>query len=188
MTTSTTQITYIGDHADRMVADALFQDQNRPILRALLQALGEGAQLQEDQFFDLLISRGLNVATGEALNQWGRIVGSQRGGLSDDDYRKFIKARILGNLCEGTPDQLLAILALVSEPSQVRYFEHFPAGFRLQVLRDSPLSDLLARRIGRLMRLVKPAGVGMSLTEALTDSLLFSVEGRGFGSTFSRLL
>lgn len=184
----TTQLTYIGDHAERAVAAALAQDRFRPRLRALLEAMGEGAQTQEDQFFDLLVSRGLDMATGAALNQWGAIVGEQRGALGDDDYRRFIRARILANICEGTPDELLAIFALVTGPSDVRYFLHPPAGFRLQAARTAPLSDVVVRRVRRLMQSIKPAGVSMVLTESTPASMLFGVAGRGFGSTFSRVL
>lgn len=187
-TSSTTTLTYIGDHADRTLRDALAQDRCRPKLRALLEAVGEAVQIQEDQFFDLIVSRGLDIATGVSLEQWGRIVGESRGGLGNDDYRRIIEARILANLSQGTADELVAIFQVLTAPSTVRYFPHYPAGFRLQTLRGEPLGDLLARRIGRLMRSIKPAGVGMVLTEALTDSLLFSTPGQGFGSTFSRIL
>ena len=188
---STTQLTLIQDHPDRAVANALAQDrssQDSPRYVSLLEAMGEGVQLQEEQFFDLLVGRGLNLATGVSLEQWGAIVGEQRGGLNDEDYRRFIKARILANISEGTPDELLTVFALVTSPSQVRYFIHPPAGFRLQTIRNELLSDALVRRIVRLMVSIKPAGVAMVLTEALQDSILFGVAGRGFGSTFSRVL
>jgi len=188
VSTTTTQLTYIGDHATRAVGAALAQDRYRPRLRALIEAFGEVAQVQEDQFFDLLVSRGLDSATGAALDQWGGIVGEQRGALGNDDYRQFIRARILANISEGTPDELLTIFALVTAPSAVRYFLHPPAAFRLQAVRGAPMTDIVARRVGRLMRSIKPAGVAMSLTEALSDSMLFGVAGRGFGSTFSRVL
>lgn len=185
---STTQLTLIEDHPDRAVANALAQDRCSPRYKSLLEAMGEGVQTQEEQFFDLLVGRGLNLATGVSLEQWGAIVGEQRGGLNDGDYRRFIKARILANIAEGTPDELLTVWALVTSPSDVRYFIHPPAAFRLQAVRGELLSDALVRRIKRLMVSIKPAGVAMVLTEALSGSILFGVAGRGFGRTFSRVL
>lgn len=191
MSESTTQITLIEDHPDRAVANALAQDrcaEDSPRYVSLLAAMGEGVQLQEEQFFDLLVGRGLNLATGAALEQWGAIVGEARGGLTDDDYRRFIKARVLANTSDGTPDELLTIFALITSPSQVRYFIHPPAAFRLQTIRGELLSDDMVRRVVRMMRSVKPAGVAMVLTEAVPGSILFGVSGRGFGKTFSRVL
>ncbi len=188
MAESTTQLTLVGDHPDRAVANALAQDRCSPRYASLVAAMGEGVQLQEEQFFDLLVGRGLNLATGASLEQWGAIVGEERGGLNDDDYRRFIKARILANLSDGKPDELLTIFAIITAPSQVRYFIHPPAAFRLQATRDEALADAMVRRVGRMMRSVKPAGVAMVLTEALPGSILFGVAGRGFGKTFSRVL
>ena len=191
MSESTTQLTVIEDHPDRAVANALAQDRNpdrSPRYVSLLEAMGEGVQLQEEQFFDLLVGRGLNLASGAPLEQWGAIVGEARGGLNDDDYRRFIKARILANLSDGTPDELLTIFALITSPSQVRYFIHPPAAFRLQAVRGELLADDMVRRIVRMMQSVKPAGVAMVLTETLQNSILFGVSGRGFGKTFSRVL
>ena len=185
---STTQLVLITDHPERMLINSFSQDRCKPKFKALLQAIGEGVQLQEEQFFDLLLSRGLDEAIANSLVQWGRIVGEQQGGLNDDDYRRFIKARIAANISEGTIDELIGVFATVTSPSSIRYFEHFPAGFRLTAFRADLLSDSMRRRINRLMKSIKPGGVGMSLTEALTDSILFSTATRGFGSTFSRVI
>ena len=51
------------------------------------------------------------------------------------------------------------------EPGAVRYHDHFPAGFRLTVYRPAPMSAQLRGRVRRMMRAIKPAGVGMTLAE-----------------------
>ena len=163
---ATTQISYIPDHAARNVKRLLSQDWDKPRTCALVAALGDGAQELEDQLFALVIDRQLEVATGALLDQWGGIVGEKRGPLEDRDYRKFVQARIMANTCTGTVDEILAIWKLVTGESEVKYLPMYPAGYKLQCLRDRPMSRPVRRRVRRIMEDVKPAGVAMVLIEA----------------------
>jgi hypothetical protein len=165
---ASTGFVYIPDHAARNAARMLSQDRDKPRMIALAEALGQGAQTLEDVIFDLLVGRRLEAATGAALNAWGEVVGEKRGPLGDEDYRRFIRARILANTCKGTPDELIAVFRLVCEPViAVRWFLQAPASYTLQVVRPSFLSTTMRRRIRRIMEDVRPAGVGSELIEAI---------------------
>lgn len=171
-------ISYIPDHPERMVRRLLFQDRSAPRIRALARALGEGAQLQEDQSFDLLNGQLLHLSTGIQLDRWGAIVGETRGILGDVDYRRFIQARILVNVCKGTPDELIAIWKLVMDTETVRLtVPGAPAFYSLAAVRGSWLTAGLRRRVRRIMADCKPAGVAMELVEALVGPF-------GFDNTF----
>lgn len=163
-----TEIAYVPDHPDRMARRFLFQDRHQPRIRSLALALGEGAQRLEDESFDLLQGRLLHLATGAQLDRWGGVVGEPRGVLIDADYRRFIRARILVNVCKGTLDELIAIYRIVMDTEQVQaILPGAPAFFSLQAVRVRWLTEPLRRRVRRIMADCKPAGVAMELIEAL---------------------
>lgn len=184
-------VVYRPDLRARAVGFLLQQWQESPKLVALVESLATGAQHLEDQSFGLLVSTTFTAATGVALEQWGQLVGEVRGGLDDEDYRAFIESRILANNSTGTTDQLIEILQLSTAPSIVRHTNLFPACFQMEVLRTEPLSSLRAERVGRLMRLVKPAGICMLITEAAVGSFGFLDNPEALGldaGLFARVL
>ena len=183
-----TEISYIPDHPDRAVAALLWQYRRAPRIVALVRALVGAVQSVEDAAFDLLVSSTLTAASGVILDQWGKIVGEKRRGLEDDGYRRFVEARILANLSEGNPDQMIRIFEIIAGPGEVRYFSLYPAGFALAIQRASPLSDEIRARIRGLMQSVKPAGVGITLIEARADALQYDT-GPGYnGGSYSHII
>lgn len=174
------EIAYIPDHRERAVNALLSQYQHAPRIVALVRALAGAVQAIEDSAFDLLVSSTLTAASGDLLDQWGRIVGERRGGLDDADYRRFIEARILANRSGGTTDRLIRVFSIVAGPGEVRHFDLFPAGFALTIKRDAPLDDAIRRRVRALMESIKPAGVGLSLIEASPAAFQLD-SGPGFG-------
>ena len=167
-------VAYIPDHAERLNRRMLSQDREQPRLKALMMALGDGAQLLEDTAFDVLVGTRLELATGVNLDRWGELVGELRLGLTDGDYRRFIRARVLVNVCNGTPDELVTLYKLVMDTDRVQYVRPgAPAFFSLQAVRSSWLSEALRRRVRRLMGAAKPAGVAMELIEAIGDPFGF---------------
>jgi hypothetical protein len=177
---------YTPDHAARAEGDLVSKLRKGERLGALARALGHGAQVQEDEFFSLVVDTTLTGSTGKQLEQWGEYVGEQRGGLSDNDYRRFIEARIAANLCEGDVDALLEVFEILTDPVSLRYFPHYPAGFRLACYRTEWMSDQVVRRVGKTMRDVTPAGVAMSLSESLIETFEFTTAGQGYGTGLAR--
>jgi hypothetical protein len=106
-------------------------------------------------------------------------VGEERGVLRDDEYRRFISARILANRCTGSTDELLAVFGTVTGPQYgIKHGDLFPAGFQFWVARDRFMREPVRRRVARLMASIKPGGVSMVLIEAL-------VGGVGAGSPWT---
>lgn len=184
----TTQLTYIGDHRARAVADLLHFDRLAERLRAFVEAMSGGAQAIEDVAFDLLLSTGIEDATGIMLDRLGRIVGERRGGLDDGAYRGFIRVRIRANLSAGSLDDLIAVFQGASGASKVRYYDLFPAAFGIYAERAEPMTDRLRDRVRGIMDDIKPGGVGMTLLE--TDAQTFTFDlGPGFdGGLLARLI
>lgn len=168
---------YEPNHVGLMLARMPSQFRDKPRIRALIQALALGVQCLEDDMFGVLISTPLDVATGDALNQWGALVGEPRGGLSDEDYRVFIDARVLVNISEGTPDELIEIFRRITAPQISIIFRLYPkASFGIWVLRESFMGDNRARRVGSMMRDAKPGGTEMMLVESVSGFFGFSAD------------
>lgn len=157
----------------------------KPRLRAFLSAIGHGMQLVEDEIADRGLAMALATANGTDLDTLGRIVGEARLGLDDEDYRRFIAARLLARKCLGTPDELVSIAELVAAPCTAVHFDMFPAGFRLFFGRSIPLTDEMVGRVTRFLVSVKPAGVTMWLVEYTGSPIGFEAVPHTTPATFA---
>lgn len=177
-----TLLTYLPNHEERARKRLLSQHQSKPRIVALAEAMGAGAQLLEDTLFDVLLTGSLEAANGVTLDMIGRVVGEVRGPLEDEDFRRFINARILVNVCKGSIDELLAIWALVTAPSSVRYLTMYPGGYTLQAVRKTWLTEPSRRRIRRMMQDARPAGITTEYIEALEGYFgFYGGTGKGYG-------
>lgn len=193
MPDSTIQVEYIADHADRAIA-RIRTPWRGPRFKALVGALAAGVQLHEDICIDLLEGTTLEYATGHALDQWGELVNEPRLGLSDNEYRPFIQARMLVNRCTGTTEEMLEILRLAAGPDvQVFHEPQPPIGCIFLIVRQSFLSDAAMRRVARLMSDARPAWREVAVIEAVSggfgwkDAADFLTSGFGVGA-FSRVV
>jgi len=181
----TTLPVYIPDYTARIIADDFLNKvRHLPRWRAFAAGLGCGLQSLEDDLFAIVSGQYFPTANGFFLDRWGAIVGEQRGGLTDEEYRSFIRARIMTTVCGGTGDEYIRIYSLVTAPNLgVRLVGKYPAGFVLRVLRDSPMRDEVARRVVRMMDDAKADGLGMGLSEAVLTHFGFKGDplAAGFG-------
>lgn len=79
----------------------------------LLTALCGPVQDVENALAQLYAQRALDVAVGAQLDVLGKIVGQDRNGLSDDDYRRYIRARIAAHRSGGVPEDVLRVASLI---------------------------------------------------------------------------
>lgn len=184
---------YQADHAAE-AEDELLVQFRQPNAIGLVRGLAAPVQTVENHVRDLRTGRLLDDAEGAQLDQLGRIVGCQRGDLEDGDYRRFIGAQILANICEGNPDALIRIYEIVTgdqtDDEPVVYRQLLGPAFQLTAIRDEPLADSVRDRVVALMRSVKPGGVGMDLIEGGSGSSTFRFDsGPGLGTgKLARLL
>ena len=82
-------------------------------IEQLVAALAAPANDIENAFQQLLLQRTIDAAVGAQLDQLGKLVGQPRGGLTDDDYRRYIRARIATNTSSGKTEQLINIAVLI---------------------------------------------------------------------------
>lgn len=181
-------VSYIPDHAARAVELMLSQDRSKPRMVAAVRGTAEASQWIEDVVFDLLISNNVDDATGSLLDRWGRFVMEPRGGLADEDYRGFVRARLAANLSGGTIDEMLMVFASITAPAVVTNAELYPAGFALTAVLANPLGDDLRARVRVFMRNLKAGGVGLTLIESTAVAFTYD-DGPGFDAgELSRLI
>lgn len=101
------------DHVAAALARLPQQFRGKPKIEALLTALVTPCASLEDALWQLLVERGVDSAIGAQLDQLGGVVGQERGGLSDADYRRYIRARIAANRSRGNFEDLIRVANLV---------------------------------------------------------------------------
>lgn len=181
----------VEDHCADGLELLLEQFKDKPRLAGVLCAFLEQVQEVEDATWQLLTERDLDTAVGAQLDMLGRLVGEERRGRTDDQYRPFVRARILINRSNGLPEEILTILRVVLGAGVgLRLREDFPAAFTVIV---SELGTLTPDTLIRLLQQAKAAGVRVLLEysavppeEAFTFASASAVEldvARGFGST-----
>ncbi len=83
-------------------------------------------EMFSDQFQELetathdLVTRSVDTSTGDALEVFGKIVTQPKQGYSDDEYRRRIRARIAVNKSKGTWEELVNILRLIVNDTDVQ--------------------------------------------------------------------
>lgn len=121
----TTQIT---DHVEQAKERLAGRDKT-PNTEAFIGILTGQIQDAEDAWWQLYAERGVNDAVGAQLDDIGVIVGQPRDGASDDDYRRFLSARIAANNSEGTLNDFIKVArSIINDASlTVRLEPQYPA-------------------------------------------------------------
>lgn len=153
----TTQIT---DHVAQAQARLIEQFKNKPNLESLLSVLATQTQESEDVYFEVLLERTLDVAVGVQLDALGVIVGQDRDGDLDVDYRRRIRARIFTNRSSGLPNEILNIVRLVLNDAtqNVKLISLPPASYEIE-LGPAAATQAVAADLIAFMRDATAGGV-----------------------------
>ncbi len=120
------------------------------------------------------------------LDTIGKIVGQPREGRDDETYRIWIRARVRLNKSGGTPEDILAVFAAITQGStKIVLEEQFPAGIVVRI-GSSSIVDPVA--LLAILQQAKAAGVQAILEAATsidTTSFAFDPNGAGFGTASS---
>lgn len=181
---------YIRDHLEQARQDLLSQFREKTRIEALITALAFGVQTLEDELFDFVTSTTVDFATGDLLDRLGFIVGEQRLGLTDTEYRRILRVRIAANRSSGTRDELISIFQQATSATEVRLIDSPPAAFLLIAFVQEIPSQTLRDRINTIIAIAKPAGVQFQASYNLTggNTALFNVAGRGFNAQFGGVI
>lgn len=171
-----TTATLTTERLAQAVANLIDQFKGQPNIEAFIEAWAQQSQEVELAAFEVLTETTLDAAVGVQLDGLGDIVGVERAGLSDTDYRLRIRAQILLNNSSGTIDDIIQIAVALGATS-VTLAEVFPAKIELNV--TTPIAS--GEQIGTVLADATPAGVGYWFTwyESATP-FLFDTAGQGF--------
>ena len=181
------------EHKTQAAARRMIQYLDKPRFRALLCVYVSQIQDAEDAGWQLATERTIDAAVGVQLDGLGDIVGQPRQGLSDDDYRPLIRARIKANNSEGTAPNIIDVaVAALNNPASgsILYDIKPPAGYLLTLVTpltfdEHILNDLIQDATSGGVRgvlIVPMTDAGSSLTlSAAADFPTFELD-RGLDS------
>jgi len=155
--------TAIQDHVTRALNHVLSQFSAATNLRRLVSIFAAEVQELEDVTSQCVMDRMLTTAVGVQLDQYGKVVGQPRDGLTDDEYRLVITARIQVNKSNGTIDPITSVLSLLTGGAfPVRYSRLGVASYQLEYTVAVALSAVMLPIVLDMMADMRPAGVELS--------------------------
>jgi hypothetical protein len=114
---------------EELALDSLIsQFKGKENIEKLVKIFSKEAQLLEDVVYQLLELRYLNNATGDQLDQIGKRLGIIRTSHSDEIFRTSIKVKALSKRNEGTTENVLELLRLISGDPNVSVYNFEPYG------------------------------------------------------------
>ena len=123
------------DHCDQALNARTADFRELPRFEELLRIVCEQVQEIEDALWQIA-SDSVDTAEGVQLDGFGSIVGAERQGLSDDDYRALIRATIRANQSSGTAPDLYSIVTAstgIPAAGQAEIEFYPPAGFIITI-------------------------------------------------------
>lgn len=180
---ATTKIT---DHVAAAQDQLPSQMQGKANIATLLSILVKPAQAVEDALWDLFTLRTIEIGTGSVLDSIGAIIGQQRQGMLDEDYRRYLRARVIANRATGRIEDLLAVSRLVinDEDAGLIIFNLGMAGVMMRI-EDVVLDESLISVLVQFLRSVADGGVRVLLeylVEAEEDSFTLAIAAFTSGS------
>jgi hypothetical protein len=163
------------EHVAKALARFVEQFKNAENLREMVSALASPLQDVDTALYQLYTQRWVDSAEGKQLDNLGAIVGQEREGRDDVEYRLWIKARVFANRANGHPDDTLRILELIQPDADYEVEPTYPATYLVHVYN----ATAPAQSIYNILRLAKPAGVRMNLLSDADDSTSFAFSDSG---------
>lgn len=108
--------------------------------------------------------RWIDTATGAQLDGVGAIVQEARRGRTDDVYREAIRFRVFVNTSTATPKDMLRGVRFMTSPTDMQYFEFYPATVMLYTNGFFVDSNIAATIFD-----LSPAGVWTTLAVSYAD-------------------
>jgi hypothetical protein len=177
-------------HAVDAVAAMPSQYVDAELMTAVIQTIGERAQLVEDALWALLTqSLPSQAATvGAQLDKWGALVGQARlggdypAGESDALYRAKLAAAAVRNRSAGTNADLLQVLTLLigSNLTLAILMDTPPAAFTMHLVVTTALTAAEKQSVATFITAARGAGIGV--TASTYNTVVFGWDD-GSGST-----
>jgi len=172
---------------------------DRSKLNRLVRIFVRQLQRVEDAFVDMRGKLVLKTAAGAQLDIYGDLVGEQRLGRDDAEYRDAIYFAMFLNAGNGEPELLIRAAKRLTQADTVSYSELYPAKVHIEYTGETIFQNVkkkLQALCSAGVKLLLSAGLGAdgfimdSVIGPLPDSegLGFSSEDQIEGGQFSTLI
>ena len=168
------------EHLDEAQGNLLDQFQNKENLVLLLHGYIKEIAALEAVMFQLLEERlPISAAEGEQLDGIGQIVGEERQGRSDADYREALSTRINLNLSGGTVEDLIKMVqGVMGSGYTAQINDYYPAALEV-VINEAVDASFDPTNLNNFLESARAAGVGLNLLYATSHAFTFDV-GPGY--------
>jgi len=154
----------IDDYRKDAIARLTSQYAHAERLQELVGLFADRMQGLEDAAYGLLTERWIDTASGQQLDGLGDIVGEQRRGREDPEYRDALVTRIFLNSASGEPESVIRAINFLWGTGNVEFQEIYPAKIQI-ALFETPATLRQLKGI----RGVTPAGVGLRVLQQQID-------------------
>jgi hypothetical protein len=179
--------TYILNHSELALNLLLEQFKNPINLKKVITTFIEPLQELENLILQLRKLNSIDDSVGENLNRIGGLIGQDRQGLNDIDFRQAIYIKILLNHSFGQPEILIMAIKFLTKCQRNFYCEPFSA----TVYIDFNTNIIPPVNLQQVIKNIALAGVKIILQigEDLNYNFVFSpeIDNRPFGLGFSEM-
>lgn len=180
---------YISNHTELALDLFIEQFEDKPVIEGNETAFLTPYQPLEDLLQDMKREM-LNIidGTGDRLDTIGEIVGLERNGRNDTDYKVALQIQIILNNSNGEPEVVRKAVLFLTGATSVKLTEGFPAGLDFVINTIFPIPSNLQTEIEKIASSGVRIGLYLSDDE---DDFAFDGEGGyppepntlGFGET-----
>lgn len=117
------------DQVEKGLGRVISSLQEKENFNKLLEIFLIETQQLEDENISLAEQKNLAIATGVWLDYIGGIVGEDRRGRTDVNYRSALSTRIGINTSDGTSDNVIALAKAHTNSTSSKIIDYHPAGF-----------------------------------------------------------
>lgn len=167
-------LSQITDLAARAAARVLSQYKSKPKFMALVNGVTGMVQQVEDALWAIVAQLDTAQAQGTWLDYLGNFVGEARAGANDAAYRLFIVARIIANKSQGTVEDVIGVIKIVTLLNVFPVARKTPAS--LEVFLDGyAMAEPVRTRLMQLLRRTRAGGVRLMVIYSpdATDTNMF---------------
>jgi hypothetical protein len=149
-----------------------------------VRVFADQVQVLETNTNEVKMLRQFAYAENAELDGIGKIVGENRQGKTDADYRVAILVRINTNASKGEPERIVTALRQITQSTNIHYVEYYPGVIYLSFSFIGTITGLL-----EYLQNVCPGGVRLLLEQySTTHPFRFDIGPDGFDSGYLGIL
>ena len=173
------------EHIAAMKSHLISQFRELPTLGAFIDALGQQLNDVEEFFGQLLTNLSIQTLAGPHLDKLGDMLQQSRNGMSDDDYRTMLQARVVAYRSQGTIENLIQILLTIAGAQAVQVVEeatppnYYPT---LAIAASACSASVILADVYSAVYQAKPAGVGLALSITSASLPVFQFDAAATGN------